>query len=169
MNPHGVSILPVCICTPAVRTCASEDSITCLLPKVSPHSPSSPHATHPLFWRHPKESGYCSRGHHAHAIALGQGMRTVTSHVEQVFRGGTTGATDFMLSVLSKSHHQYSSLCHQFISKWVKRGMPHVRRILEVKVSEIIHERTHLMVPPNLIHSLFCAQSSWLVGFEVGC
>ncbi|CAM9153328.1 unnamed protein product [Ectocarpus sp. 12 AP-2014] len=41
------------------------------------------------------ESDYCSRGHQAHAIALGQGMGTVTSHVEQVFRGGTTGATDF--------------------------------------------------------------------------
>ncbi|CAN0375556.1 unnamed protein product, partial [Ectocarpus sp. 12 AP-2014] len=85
------------------------------------------------------ESDYCSRGHQAHAIALGQGMGTVRSHVEQVFRGGTTGATDFKLSVLSKSHPQYSSLCHQFISKWVKGGVPHVRRILEVKVPADIY------------------------------
>ncbi|CAM9540842.1 unnamed protein product [Ectocarpus sp. 12 AP-2014] len=66
-------------------------------------------------------------------------MGTVTSHVEQVFRGGTTGATDFKLSVLSKSHPQYSSLCHQFISKWVKGGVPHVRRILEVRVPADIY------------------------------
>ncbi|CAM9994410.1 unnamed protein product [Ectocarpus fasciculatus] len=109
------------------------------IPEVSPHPPSSPHSTHALHWRQPKESAYCSRGHQGHAIALGQGMPTAQSHVVQVFRGGTTGATDFRISVLSKSHPQYSSLSHQFLIKWVKPGVPLVRRILEVKVPADIY------------------------------
>ncbi|CAM9949773.1 unnamed protein product, partial [Ectocarpus fasciculatus] len=85
------------------------------------------------------ESDFCSRGHQAHAIALGQGMPAAQSHVVQVFRGGTTGANDSRLSVLSKSHPQYSSLSHQFLIKWVKPGVPRVLRILEVKVPAHIY------------------------------
>ncbi|CBN80081.1 conserved unknown protein [Ectocarpus siliculosus] len=69
-------------------------------------------------------------------------MAGTQSHVEQTFRGGTTGATDFVLSALSKAHPQYPSLCHQFVSKWLKPGVPRVLRILEVKVPDDIYQKT---------------------------
>ncbi|CAN0542035.1 unnamed protein product, partial [Ectocarpus sp. 12 AP-2014] len=76
-----------------------------------------------------------SRGRQPQSIASGPQPKPVPkSCVEQVFRGGTTGDTDFTLSVLTKAHAKYSSLCHQFTTKWAKRGTPRVLRILEVKV-----------------------------------
>lgn len=98
------------------------------------YAPLPPHGLI-LYFAIPKESDVPTKRHKVHASALGKGMAGTQSHVEQIFRGGTTGATDFVLSVLSKAHPQYPSLCHQFVSKWLKPGMPRVLRILEVKVS----------------------------------
>lgn len=59
--------------------------------------------------------------------------------VDRTFRGGTTSATDFRLSVLTKRHPDYMSLKEQFLQKWIKpepaRGVS-VQRIFKVEVSD---------------------------------
>ncbi|CAM9825152.1 unnamed protein product, partial [Ectocarpus fasciculatus] len=88
------------------------------------------------------EPDVSTKRHKAHESVLGRVMPATQSHVEQVFWGGTTGATNFVLSVLTKAHPKYSGLCDQFISKWAIPGTPRVLRILEVKVPEDIYQNT---------------------------
>lgn len=57
--------------------------------------------------------------------------------VDRTFRGGTTSATDFELSVLTKLHPNYASIKEQFLNKWVKpepTGGVSVVRIFKIKV-----------------------------------
>lgn len=57
--------------------------------------------------------------------------------VDRTFRGGTTSATDFRLSVLTNRHKDYQSVKEQFKNKWVKpdpaKGVS-VVRIFKVEV-----------------------------------
>lgn len=57
--------------------------------------------------------------------------------VDRTFRGGTTSATDFQLSVLMRRHPDYLSLKEQFMEKWQKpepaRGVS-ILRIFKVQV-----------------------------------
>ena len=56
--------------------------------------------------------------------------------VDRTFRGGTTSATDFQLSVLTNRHPEYVPRKQQFMDKWVKpteNGIS-VLRIFKIKV-----------------------------------
>lgn len=66
-------------------------------------------------------------------------MANAEPYVERVFHGATTGATDFVLSVLSKAHPHYPSLADQFANKWVKpepAGGVSVEKIFTVEVGK---------------------------------
>lgn len=56
--------------------------------------------------------------------------------MDRTFRGGTTGATDFELSVLMNRHPEYLSRKEQFLKKWEKptSGGVSILRIFKVKV-----------------------------------
>lgn len=56
--------------------------------------------------------------------------------MERTFRGGTTSATDFELSVLTKRHPEYLPRKKQFMNEWMKpteNGVS-VMRIFKIKV-----------------------------------
>ncbi|CAM9709379.1 unnamed protein product, partial [Laminaria digitata] len=89
-----------------------------------------------------EETGYCSEDHRVRAT----GRMLVPNpepFVERTFRGGTTSATDFELSVLTKRHPEYLPRKEQFMNEWMKpteNGVS-VMRIFKIKVPEDIRRR----------------------------
>ena len=60
--------------------------------------------------------------------------------VDRTFRGGTTSATDFELSVLTKRHPEYLSREEQFLNEWIKpteNGIS-VLRMFKIKVCCVV-------------------------------
>ncbi|CAM9848754.1 unnamed protein product [Pylaiella littoralis] len=92
-----------------------------------------------------KALDYCGEGHRVRHQQLKTGVANAEPYVERVFHGATTGATDFLLSVLSKAHPHYPSLADQFANKWVKpeaAGGVSVEKIFTVEVPADIRRKT---------------------------
>ena len=54
--------------------------------------------------------------------------------MDRTFRGGTTSADDFQLSVLTNRHPEYLSRKEQFLTAWSKPTDVSIKRMFKVKV-----------------------------------
>lgn len=54
--------------------------------------------------------------------------------MDRTFRGGTTSADDFQLSVLTNRHPEYLSRKEQFLQAWAKPKDVSIKRMFKVKV-----------------------------------
>ncbi|CAM9869237.1 unnamed protein product, partial [Hapterophycus canaliculatus] len=88
---------------------------------------------------HPRsreEMGYCCEDHRLRATQRSLGPNP-EPFIDRTFRGGTTSADDFRLSVLTNRHPEYLSRKEQFIQKWekpVSGGGVSILRIFKIKV-----------------------------------
>ncbi|CAN0183221.1 unnamed protein product [Ectocarpus sp. 12 AP-2014] len=100
-----------------------------------------PNFVHP---RDRQETGYCCEDHRLRATQRSLGPNP-EPFVDRTFRGGTTSADDFQLSVLTNRHSEYLSRKQQFMQKWEKplvgTGVS-VLRIFKVQVPKDIRRRT---------------------------
>ncbi|CAN0059865.1 unnamed protein product [Pylaiella littoralis] len=91
-----------------------------------------------------QEMGYCCEDHRLRATQRSLGPNP-EPFVDRTFRGGTTSADDFHLSVLTNRHPEYASRKEQFLQNWVKpfegTGVS-ILRMFKVKVPEDIRRRT---------------------------
>eukprot|EP00903_Cladosiphon_okamuranus_P013691 g12749.t1 len=88
-----------------------------------------------------KEMGYCCEEHRLRATKRSLGPKPEL-HVDRTFRGGTTSADDFQLSVLTNRHPEYTSRKKQFLQAWEKPTDVSIRRMFKIKVPEDIRRKT---------------------------
>lgn len=63
--------------------------------------------------------------------------------MDRTFRGGTTSATDFRLSVLTNRHADHQSVKEQFKKKWIKAEPASGVSVLRIFKVEVRGKKRH--------------------------